>query len=177
MLYYLSRGHEKLYNTKEPLPYATHKLTTNKLLDTTKTNVKYYTHGHREVDIDVSKFKILRDEVLGDYIEWILPTSITNNVLTPRPLLKTSRIILLKKSIKKYGILTPPLVYVVPKNVCHFKPNYPELQFTVGEGRHRALAAELVGYTKPIPAFVLISKGDIDGYKRLRHSCNNAYGT
>lgn len=178
MLYYLSRGHELLYGTKHPLPYGPHKLITNELLNKTKTNFRYCTGGHKElIEVDMVAVEALRERILGKYIEWILPTSIINNVLTQRPLLDTMRMARLKESVAKYGVLSPPLVHVVPKNHKKFNPDYPDLQFIVREGRHRCLAAEIIGYKEPIPAFVLIIKGDEDGYQRLRDSRNNTHRT
>ena len=123
MLYYLSKGHEELYGTKEALPYMHHKLFLGDYLVTTKTNYQYCRNGYQELrEIDVEFTTKHRNEILGNYIEYILPTSIINNVLTPRPLLETLRIKRLTESVSKYGIISPPLVHVMPLHHNKFDP-------------------------------------------------------
>ena len=178
MLFYLSKGHNQLYSTEDPLPYQTHKGTLHRLLVETKTLIKFCNRGYSELaELDTKIITNKRNELLGDYIEYVLPTSIINNVLTPRPLLETPRLLRLQESVFKYGIVTPALLQLVYPTSSKFNSNYPEVQFIVKEGRHRMLAAALINYNEPTPAFILVSQGDDNGHKRLRNCSNNTYRT
>jgi len=159
MLYYLSKNHIDLYSN-EPLPYQTFKISLEILLRKTGTLVPYCKSQQSPefFELDSDSLAIKRNNVLGKYIEYIDPTKIVNNVLTDRPLIHSPRIIGLKGSIAKYGVVTPILVHTIPEWHSWWSRHFPYKDgcYIVKEGRHRALATELIGYRELIPAFVLI---------------------
>lgn len=159
MLYHLSKNHTDLYPDK-PLDYQTFKVSLENLLRKTKTQISYAKSIRFSdiIELDLDLITERRDNLLGKYIEYIDPTKIVNNVLTDRPLLHTPRIKGLKKSIGRYGVLTPILVHTVPEWFGWWgrHPPYEDGCYIVKEGRHRALVTELIGYKKLIPSFVLI---------------------
>ena len=159
MLYYLSKNHTDLYPDK-PLDYQTFKVSLENLLRKTKTQISYSKSIRFSdiIELDVDLITERRNDLLGKYIEYIDPTKIVNNVLTDRPLLHTPRIKGLKKSIGKYGVLTPILVHTVPEWFGWWGRHLPyeDSCYIVKEGRHRALVTELIGYRELIPSFVLI---------------------
>jgi len=168
MLYYLSKNHTDLY-PDEPLPYQTFKVSLENLLRDTRTQIHYVKSARSSdlIELDFDLINNRRNDLLGKYIEYIDPTKIVNNVLTDRPLLHTPRIKGLKKSIGKYGVLTPILVHTVPEWLGWWGRHSPRFNrypkfpyedgcYIVKEGRHRALVTELIGYKELIPSFVLI---------------------
>lgn len=158
MLYFLSKNHEELFG-KEPQEYQKFKVDLYNLQVQTHTDVRYCpSQYHADIfELDPLQWSIKREKHLGRYIEYIDPTKIVNNVLTDRPLIHSPRIAGLKKSIEQYGVISPILVHTVPEWHMWWKHRkFEEGKYIVKEGRHRALATELVGYKFPIPSFVLI---------------------
>lgn len=159
MLYRLSKNHTDLY-PDESLPYQTFKVSLENLLRDTRTQIHYAKSVYSSdlIELDSGLIAVKRNEFLGKYIEYIDPTKIVNNVLKDRPLLHTPRIKALKKSIKKYGVLTPILVHTIPEWFGWWGRHLPyeDGHYIVKEGRHRALVTELIGYKELIPSFVLI---------------------
>ena len=159
MLYYLSKNHTDLY-PDEPLPYQTFKVSLENLLRDTRTQIHYVKSARSSdlIELDFDLINNRRNDLLGKYIEYIDPTKIVNNVLTDRPLLHTPRIKGLKKSIGKYGVLTPILVHTIPEWFGWRGRDLPyeDGYYIVKEGRHRALVTELIGHKELIPSFVLI---------------------
>lgn len=161
--YFLSRGHQAFFGHNDPLTF--HDM--NKILGP-------YIRGkgrifERSYDkhpyFDKAKVIEKREELLSDYIEYIDPTRIVNNVLTDRPLLYTLKIKDLKNSIGKHGVLMPILVHTIDEYIKSHKNKFfkrdGKYYYMVKEGRHRALVTELIGHKDLIPAFVLIQNNRI----------------
>ena len=161
-MYFLSKGHKEFTGSDDPFPYQKFKIDThnyeksNGTLILGKKRIWFSPQSQKEID-DVHE---KRNSALGSFIEYIDPCRIVNNVLQDRPLLHSERMKVLKESVLEYGVLSPILVHIIwgyqwRRHRIDVKPDGKPF-YIVKEGRHRALATELVGHTKPIPAWVLI---------------------
>jgi len=166
-LYFLSRGHEDFCRTKDPVEKNFFRSWSDHILFKTGINAaKFYINlkeppYYKLVDIDHQKVAELRDELVGDYIEWIELDSIfipsrSQEKFTEYREGHTGRYMgAFTESVKKYGIISPVLV---------LKVEWKGKSYNLIEGKHRAVGAFLTGIKGlKIPALVMLKAIKVDG--------------
>ena len=161
--FFLSRGHEDFCRTKNPMTASFFRYWSERIIFGSGMNTQFYTNlkeppYYKLLNIDYQKIEELRDELLGDQIEWIDLDSIYitgkkcgdgGDEFGSYTIGHTGKYMqAFTASVHKYGVISPVLVVQRTGN---------EKWYNLIEGKHRTVGATFAKIKGlKIPALVLV---------------------